>query len=90
MKAIEITVFGRVQGVSYRYFSIRAARKHGVLGWTKNMPDGTVRIQAVAEERALDGFLGELRQGPPLSDVADVKVETLEGIPEFNGFEMRF
>lgn len=89
MKAIEITVFGRVQGVGYRYFSIGAARRHGITGWTKNMPDGTVRIHAVGADSALAGFLEELRQGPPMSRVSDVRTEPLEGVGEFLGFEMR-
>ena len=39
-----VTVYGRVQGVGFRYAVGRAARSRGVAGWVRNRPDGTVDL----------------------------------------------
>lgn len=57
-------VSGSVQGVGFRVFAERAARRHGVAGFARNLPDG--RVEAVAEgpPEAVQGFVTELGRGP--------------------------
>ncbi|HSO73696.1 MAG TPA: acylphosphatase, partial [Blastocatellia bacterium] len=40
MIARRFVVRGRVQGVGFRYFTLRAARRSGVVGTVRNLPDG--------------------------------------------------
>ncbi len=46
MKAIEVDVFGLVQGVGFRWFAQRTAQQHNIVGWVSNQTDGSVKIQA--------------------------------------------
>jgi acylphosphatase len=57
-------VSGAVQGVGFRVFAERAARRHGVAGFARNLSDG--RVEAVAEgpPEAVQGFIADLGHGP--------------------------
>ncbi|MEM0203334.1 MAG: acylphosphatase [Archaeoglobaceae archaeon] len=88
MKAIEIFVSGVVQGVGFRYFTVRVARELGIKGYVKNLSDGRVYIYAVGDERALEKFLANVRKGPPLAVVRDVVVKEVQP-QEFEKFEVR-
>lgn len=88
MKAIEVFVSGVVQGVGFRYFTLRIARELGIKGYVKNLPDGRVYIYAVGEEGALEKFLASVRKGPPLAVVRDVTVKEAQ-VQEFEKFEVR-
>jgi acylphosphatase len=59
-----VWVSGMVQGVGFRIFAERAARRHGVAGFARNLSDG--RVEAVAEgpPDAVRGFVADLSRGP--------------------------
>lgn len=78
-------VSGRVQGVGFRYFAERAARKAGVAGWVRNLPDGRVETVVEGSDAAVDAYLAEIRKGPFGSRVSDVTVEDAppENFPSF-------
>jgi len=48
-KHVNITVKGRVQGVGFRYSAMEAAEELGIKGFVRNMPDGSVYIEAEGE-----------------------------------------
>ena len=62
---LDATVRGRVQGVGYRYFALREARRLGVDGWVANESDGSVRVVAEGPRTALDALVERLAEGPP-------------------------
>ena len=71
--AREVTVRGVVQGVGFRPFVHRLARRFGLAGWVRNT-DGIVEIHVEGEPGALDGFEAALRaEAPPLAAVAAVR-----------------
>lgn len=70
----QIFVSGRVQGVGYRAFASRLANNFALKGFVKNMPDGSVYIEAEGEEEILDQFVHQCKQGPGWANVAQVKV----------------
>jgi len=62
-------VFGRVQGVGFRYFVQRAAVEFGVFGWVRNRPDGSVETWAEGTEEQVGRMRTALREGPRISRV---------------------
>lgn len=85
MTARRAVVLGRVQGVGFRYFAVRAARELGVAGWVRNLPDGSVETLVEGEEAAVELYLERLKQGPSASRVERVAVEDRpeEGLSSF-------
>ncbi len=73
MSAYRYLVRGRVQGVGYRYFVMRAAAALGVTGFARNLVDGSVEVVAEGAERALGDLEGKLRQGPAFAEVEGVE-----------------
>jgi len=67
-------IFGDVQGVGFRFFAERQARRLGLDGWVRNRYDGAVEVQAEGSYAALEQFLNDLRRGPRAARVQDVKV----------------
>jgi acylphosphatase len=63
-KRVKIIVDGRVQGVGFRYFVSRSANVYGVNGFVRNLPNGSVEIDAESESKTLDLFIAECRKGP--------------------------
>ncbi len=70
-------ITGRVQGVGFRWFTVQAAERRGVVGWVENRRDGSVSGEAQGSSEALADLINELRQGPGFSRVDDVAVEEL-------------
>ncbi len=83
-------VMGRVQGVGFRYFAIRAARQAGVVGTVRNLPDGTVEAIAEGSTASVAEFRNALERGPSYSQV--VRVDEMEMKPSGNytGFDVEF
>ena len=76
-------VYGRVQGVGYRYFVQNAAERHGVCGYARNLRDGRVEVYAVGTDAQLQALLSELRRGPRLAFVESVSAAAAELLPQF-------
>ncbi len=72
MKTLVFHVSGRVQGVHYRAATRAQARRLGLLGYAKNLPDGRVEVVAHGDDAALAELEAWLRLGPPLAAVAAV------------------
>lgn len=89
MPRARIIVTGFVQGVGFRYFTLRQARKFDVSGWSRNRADGAVEIEAEADEAALDEFIDSVKRGPTFSRVKSVDVEQQEETGERSGFTIR-
>jgi len=49
MKRVHVFISGKVQGVWFRSYTEAEAKKLGVKGWVRNLPDG--RVEAVFERR---------------------------------------
>ena len=86
--ARKVRVFGHVQGVFFRQWTLNQARALGVSGWVRNCPDGTVEAHVNGEEPAVARMIAAMHQGPSQARVEDVMVETIE--PEdVSGFSVR-
>ena len=47
-------IHGKVQGVGYRFFATRVARRMGLKGWIQNNRDGSVQALVEGEKKAID------------------------------------
>ncbi|MFW9937486.1 MAG: acylphosphatase [Candidatus Thorarchaeota archaeon] len=90
MKRIIIRVYGLVQGVFFRYTTRKEARKLGLTGIVKNMPDGSVYIEAEGSEEALKKLLAFSKKGPKYAQVEKIEFEFKEFQDKFKGFEYDF
>jgi acylphosphatase len=72
-KGLYAHVYGRVQGVGFRYSTIMQGRKFTLTGYAKNMDDGSVEVVAEGNEERLKKLLAWLKKGPPLSRVDRVE-----------------
>jgi acylphosphatase len=89
MKAVNVRVTGRVQGVSFRYYAQAEADRLGVSGWVRNEPDGTVAMYAEGPDEAVDALVQWCRRGPTTARVADVATRAAEPTGA-RGFEVRY
>ena len=90
MKEIVAIVRGRVQLVMYRDFACRKARRMGLQGYVKNLPDGTVEVVAQGKEGHLHKYIDLLQKGSLLSRVENVEVQWREPSMNFGNFSIRF
>lgn len=87
---LQAIVHGRVQGVSFRYYTRRRATELGLVGYVRNVWDGTVEVVAEGKHAGLEGLLAFLRVGPPAAMVARVEVRWATPTHAFNHFEVRY
>jgi acylphosphatase len=79
-----VVVHGFVQGVFFRDSVRRLAVRHGVAGWVRNRPDGTVEAVFEGPVDAVErlvAFVGEGPRGAQVDrvDVVDEAPERLSG-----------
>jgi acylphosphatase len=67
-----LRVEGRVQGVGFRAWTVWRGRELGLRGWVRNLPDGSVELEAEGEAEAMGRLRHEVRHGPPLAAVRSV------------------
>ena len=89
IRAYRWVISGRVQGVGFRWFVLRAAKGLGVTGWARNLWDGRVEVMGQGTLSMLHDFEKGLHKGPLLSDVEEVeKVEATSEVGTFKSFEI--
>jgi len=86
--ARKFLISGDVQGVGYRFFAQRAAARHQVVGYVRNLPDG--RVEAVAEGLAddVEAFKHDLATGPAYATVENVEEINLEPTRSYSLFRI--
>lgn len=90
MPRVRARVIGKVQGVGFRWFVTRAARSLQIAGWVRNLPDGSVQLEAEGPLARIDEFLLGLRQGPMGSRVDSVLEDSWDAAEGGErGFEIR-
>jgi acylphosphatase len=83
-------ISGLVQGVGYRYFVVRAAARHQVLGTVRNRPDERVEVVAEGDREAMDEFKKDIATGPLMAEVSDVEETDLTVTGLFRDFRIDY
>ena len=89
MKAVSLTITGKVQGVGFRYAARAKANDLRVAGWVTNAPDGAVRAFVQGDDRAVDIFTEWMRSGPAGATVTGVDLAEDTAEDGLTGFEAR-
>ena len=83
-------VRGSVQGVGFRYFAIMAARRAGIVGTVRNMPDGTVEVVAEGPAESVAEFRKQLRFGPSHAQTTAVDEIEIPVSGQYTGFDVEY
>ena len=87
--AKKIIFVGRVQGVGFRFTAQRMAKRYGLTGQVRNVPDGTVEMIAQGPAGDIDDCISEIRETFG-SYVTDMKIIEIPPDPKFTDFRMTF
>ena len=90
MAGVRFRVRGVVQGVGFRWFVMREARRLGLAGWVTNLGDGSVEVVAAGAAAALSELERALARGPSGAHVDAVEKSDLQHeISTNKSFEVR-
>ena len=83
-------VVGRVQGVGFREWTRRTAERLGLVGSVRNLPDGSVEVQAAGSEEGMRRLEEGLQRGPLAARVDRVEALTPAGGMPRSGFRVLY
>jgi tRNA pseudouridine55 synthase len=81
-------VYGRVQGVGYRYFVKEKAQNLDLFGYVKNLEDGSVEVLAQGREENLQKLIEELKKGSFLARVDKLDIVFRKPLNIFYNFRI--
>ena len=81
-------VWGTVQGVGFRWWAHREAKRLGIVGLVRNRSDGGVEVMARAMADELERFEKSIRRGPPMSVVERLEAVACTLPAESDGFSI--
>ncbi len=88
VRACEVVVHGRVQGVFFRASCQQVAERRGLVGWVSNEPDGSVRAWFEGAGEEVVAMSEWCEHGPPRAHVE--RVDATEREPEgLHSFDIR-
>ena len=91
MARLSAKVYGRVQGVFFRYFVKNVAKNLGLKGYVRNLPRGdAVEVQAEGDKQQLEKLIEQLKIGPPGAWVNRVEIDWSGYSREFTDFSIRY
>ena len=85
----EILVSGLVQGVGYRYFVLREARRLDLNGFSENLFSGEVLTVVEGEQALIEDLISKLKVGPIHAAVKNCRVDWQEPLNKFNTFDIK-
>ena len=91
-KSVNLTIYGKVQGVWYRAMAKKKATELGVFGFVANEEDGSVYAEIEGDQATLDKIIAWCQEGPPLAKVnkIDVKYQDYKGFTSFEIYDNNF
>ena len=91
LSACRINVSGRVQGVGFRYSTLRKAAGLRLTGWVKNERDGSVEIYCEGPAGKVAALLDWLDAGGPASSsISRIDHRQLQPTGTFSRFSVEY
>lgn len=78
MEIKKIKIYGRVQGVGFRHFTVQNAGRLNLKGWVMNMPDGTLEALIAGTPEDVEKMLNKLHEGPAAARVDRVESDSAQ------------
>lgn len=85
-----IIVKGLVQGVGFRWFVEREAKKLGLVGYVRNLPTGQVEIEVEGDRSLIEELMAKVKVGNRLARVIDLDINWLEARGRYTNFNIIF
>ena len=67
-------IYGRVQGVFFRSYLAKNARELGLVGFVRNLSNGSVEVLAEGDKQQLEKLIEFMKHGPSAARVDEYKV----------------
>ncbi|MBT3548395.1 MAG: acylphosphatase [Gammaproteobacteria bacterium] len=83
-----IKIFGKVQGVGYRFWLQAFATRYGVFGWVRNNINGEVEALLIGDEEIIINLIEQCYMGPPSSAVEKILVSDIDDDYDAKSFEI--
>jgi len=87
-RSVILYIRGRVQNVGFRYYTQKKAQSLNINGFVKNLPDGSVYVEAQGESNHMENFIAFCRQGPDWARVDELIIQEKPD-EHFQGFHIR-
>lgn len=85
-----IIVYGRVQGVGFRYFVQSTALKKSLTGTVRNMDNGMVEIEAQGLEENITKFITIIKTGNTFIRVDDISLKKIDLVSTEKTFKVSY
>jgi acylphosphatase len=85
-----LRIHGKVQGVGYRFYATRVARRMGLKGWIQNNRDGSVEALVEGEKKSIDEGVEEIREGPRYAEVIKIDQVSKDFTGTLPDFDVKF
>lgn len=89
-KQVRAIVRGLVQGVLFRAETRREAKRLGLVGWVRNLPNGSVELVAEGTDDSIRELIMWAKRGPSGARVDTMETsfhECSDGFPDFEVIE---
>ena len=70
-----LLIFGKVQGVGFRYWLYEKAVKKNIHGWVKNKITGEVEALLIGNDKDVEMLIKQCERGPSSSNITQVKIQ---------------
>ncbi|MDG7001065.1 MAG: acylphosphatase [Nitrososphaerota archaeon] len=88
--AFRIVISGRVQGVFFRTTMKSLADSNDVVGWVRNLPDGTVEALVQGKEVNVHRLIQWCNEGPKKANVTNVVVQKIDADNSYRNFAILY
>lgn len=90
MERYYIKVYGRVQGVGFRYTAMYLAKSCNITGWVKNCDDGSVHMEVQGSSQAVNKFIIKIKSSSGFIRVDDIDMQKINSVDNERSFDVKY
>ncbi|MCX7956975.1 MAG: acylphosphatase [Endomicrobia bacterium] len=88
--AFKLTVYGRVQGIGYRWFVKDVAKEEDLCGYVRNKSDGSVEIVVESDDNEkIKKFIERIKKEHPCAFVKNIEISEIP-VVFYKDFKIEF